>query len=43
MNARMQRFKFVVSYSNGTEKPFDAPRIALALKHLYDIQQVNAV
>lgn len=39
MNTRMQRFKFVVSYKNGTKKPFDAPEIALALRYLYDVYQ----
>ena len=39
MNTRMQQFKFVVSYKNGTKKPFDAPEIALALRYLYDVYQ----
>ena len=34
MNARLQRFKFEVSYRNGSKQPFDAPGIALALRYL---------
>ena len=43
INARLKRFKFVVSYGNGTKQPFDAPRIALALRYLYDVYQPNEV
>lgn len=43
MNTRLQRFKFEVSYKNGTKQPFDAPGIALALKYLYEVYQPNEV
>ena len=39
VNSRLQRFKFEASYSNGSKKPFDAPRIALVLRYLYDTYQ----
>lgn len=43
VNTRLQRFKFEVSYKNGTKQPFDAPGIALALKYLYEVYQPNEV
>ncbi|MEL6804857.1 MAG: DHH family phosphoesterase, partial [Bacteroidota bacterium] len=43
MNARLQRFRFEVSYKNGTKQPFDAPGIALALKYLYEVYEPNEV
>ena len=43
MNTRLQRFKFEVSYKNGTKQPFDAPGIALALRYLYEVYQPNEV
>ena len=32
----MKRLQFTGSYTNRDKLPFDAPRIALALKYLYD-------
>ena len=32
----MKKHQFLKSYSNRDELPFDAPRLALALKHLYE-------
>ena len=43
MNTRLQRYKFEVSYKNGTKQPFDAPRIALALRYLYEVYEENKV
>ena len=43
MNTRLQRYKFEVSYKNGTKQPFDAPGIALALKYLYEFYEPNEV
>ena len=43
INTRLQRFKFEVSYKNGTKQPFDAPGIALALKYLYEVYEPDEV
>ena len=43
MNTRLQRYKFEVSYKNGTKQPFDAPGIALALRYLYEVYEENEV
>ena len=36
IDARAKRYQFEKSYTNRDELPFDAPRLALALKYLYD-------
>ena len=37
----MKRYKFEKSFNNRDKLPFDAPRLALALKHLYDEFKAN--